>query len=221
MHWTERRSAITRIGEELRRRGWTIHGYTEDRSNMMVDYYAPASWDGIATHPDRPGIVVCVDVRTFTQERYRGQDDDHPLVCHATPKGKTWHVELDGQVIKRGVGLRGCADWDQVLEGGKETAQRAVWQLVSQIETAVVNWSGSGAFGEAAAAVLDSENGDEGYQVEHDRDWTWLRFADKPPESIREILKSRLGARWSRKRQAWYVKQHVDADVIAHVLQGV
>jgi len=217
MHWTERRSAITRAGEELRRRGWTIHGYAEDRSDMLTDYYAPASWDGIATHPDRPGIIVCVDVSSYTQERYRGQDDAHPLVCHATPKGKTWHVELDGQIIKRGVGLRGCADWD------KETARRAVWQLVSQIETAVVNWSGSGAFDEAGnedESDAASDGNGEGYQVEHDRNWTWLHFSAKPAEAIREALKARLGARWSRKRQAWYVKQHVDDDVIAHVLQG-
>ncbi len=218
MHWTERRTAVTRIGAELRKRGWTVHGYTEDRSNPMVDYYAPASWDGVATHPDHPGIIVCVDASGYTQEHYQGQDDNRPKVCHVTPKGKTWHIERDGHVIKRGVGLRGCADWD------KETAQRAAWRLVSKIETAVVNWPAP----KADADVATNPAGPDGspvtngksYQVKHDRDWTWLRFNDKPPESIREVLKACFSARWSHKRQAWYIKQRVDAEIIAHVLQG-
>ena len=32
-------------------------GYAEDRSDIRVDYFAPASWNGVATHPDHPGIV--------------------------------------------------------------------------------------------------------------------------------------------------------------------
>ena len=59
---------------------------------------------------------------------------------------------------------------------------------------------------------------DDGYQVEHDRDWTWVRFADKPPEPIREALKDNFGARWSRRRQAWYIRKHVEADAIAQVI---
>ena len=61
MHWTERRRAVARIGVELRQRGWDIHGYKEDRSDAMTDYYDPATWYGIATHPDHPNVVVCVD----------------------------------------------------------------------------------------------------------------------------------------------------------------
>ncbi|MCP4593303.1 MAG: hypothetical protein GY842_21415, partial [bacterium] len=99
MHWTERQTAIARIGAELRQRGWTVHGYSDAHSDMMADYYAPASWDGVATHPDHAGITVCVDVGSYTQERYQGQND-RPLVRHATRKGRTWHVERDGHVVR-------------------------------------------------------------------------------------------------------------------------
>jgi hypothetical protein len=213
MHWTERRSAIARIGAELRQRGWTVHGYSEGRSDMMTDYFAPASWDGVATHPDPlaaarsagdPGVVVCVDVSGYTQERYQGQDG-RPLVRHATRKGRTWHVERDGHVVKSGVGLHNCAS------GDGETAKRAVWQLVSQIESAVVS--------PIAPDAQPAASG-EGYTVEHDRDWTWIWFDSKPAEAVREALKRAFGARWGRRRQAWYIRRRVEADAIAQALQG-
>ena len=54
----EKQRAIVRIGEELQRRGWEIFGFTEDKSDPTTDYYAPASWRGIAAHDDYPDIVV-------------------------------------------------------------------------------------------------------------------------------------------------------------------
>lgn len=52
--------------------------------------------------------------------------------------------------------------------------------------------------------------------VEHDRDWTWISFAEKPDEPIREALKTNFGARWSRRRTAWYIRERVPAgDIMA------
>jgi len=48
MHWTERRKAKAALGLALRARGWTLYGFHEDRSDPMTDYWAPASWDGVA-----------------------------------------------------------------------------------------------------------------------------------------------------------------------------
>ncbi|MBN1659498.1 MAG: hypothetical protein JXA93_13925 [Anaerolineae bacterium] len=59
MHYTDRRRAKVAIGLELQARGWTLYGYSEDRSDAMTDYYAPASWQGIA---ERDGYVAVVDV---------------------------------------------------------------------------------------------------------------------------------------------------------------
>ena len=65
--------ATARIGEEMQRRGWTIFGYVEDRSDSMSDYYSPASWrGGVATHSNWPGVVVGMDVYSTSRS---GQDD--------------------------------------------------------------------------------------------------------------------------------------------------
>ena len=99
MHWTERQRAKVNIGEELRRRGWTLFGYHEDRSDAMTDYYSPASWDGVA---EKDGYVVVVDVSKSnnyvlsrsggrqTQRQARGDDCTH---CHGSglePDGWTF-----------------------------------------------------------------------------------------------------------------------------------
>jgi len=75
LSWSERQSAIACIGEELARRGWQLFGYTEDRSDAMTDYYSPAAWDGVATHPDLQGVVVCVGVNDYTVGRRSRQDE--------------------------------------------------------------------------------------------------------------------------------------------------
>jgi hypothetical protein len=200
MHWIERQKARTRIGEELQRRGWKIFGYTEDKSDPMTDYYAPTSWDGVATHPDHPNVVVCVDVIDYLIRDKSGQGDWPTF--HATPHGKTWHVECDGQIVKTGTGLQRCARWG-------EEGQVATEALVDKIG-AVVSGDNPGHTQVAATG--------EGYTIEHDREWTWIRFASKPSEAVREALREQLGARWGRRRRAWYIKEHVEAETIIAVI---
>jgi len=72
VHWTDKREGTALVGAELRRRGWTLFGWTDDKSDPMTDYYAPESWDGIATHPERPGVVVCVNVSPYTVKSCSG-----------------------------------------------------------------------------------------------------------------------------------------------------
>jgi hypothetical protein len=57
-------------------------------------------------------------------------------------------------------------------------------------------------------------------EVEHDRDWTWLKFPCKPSEEIREALKSN-GARFSGKRIQWYFTKHVEKSEIESMLSGI
>ena len=59
-HWTDKRAGVALVGQELAKRGWQLHGFHEDQSDSMTDYYAPAHWDGVAEHES--GAVVCVDV---------------------------------------------------------------------------------------------------------------------------------------------------------------
>lgn len=48
--------------------------------------------------------------------------------------------------------------------------------------------------------------------ITQERDWTWIKFSSKPAVEVREVLKA-LGARWSGKRQAWYINSRVNIKV--------
>lgn len=58
----QKQLAVSNVGEELARRGWKLYGYHEDQSDSMTDYFHPASWDGVAEHPDYPGVLVLAGV---------------------------------------------------------------------------------------------------------------------------------------------------------------
>ena len=99
MHWTERRRAKINLGLALRARGWTLYGFHEDRSDPMTDYYAPASWDGVA---ERCGYVVVVDISPEssllkrsggwrTTKRVQGDDCAHCGASGKEPDG--WALE--------------------------------------------------------------------------------------------------------------------------------
>jgi len=57
-NYYEMREAKVNIAHALMSRGWKVYGYYEDKSDMMTDYYDPASWDGIAT---KNGFTLVVD----------------------------------------------------------------------------------------------------------------------------------------------------------------
>ena len=48
-----------------------------------------------------------------------------------------------------------------------------------------------------------------GYTVEYEGSWTWVKFSSKPPEDVREKLKN-MGFRFSRKRLAWYLPRKIE-----------
>jgi hypothetical protein len=67
-------------------------------------------------------------------------------------------------------------------------------------------------------AKIDDTNSNQPFIVEYERDWTWLKFTEKPEESVRETLKSKLGARFSGKRVAWYITSHIEESAIMAVI---
>lgn len=69
LHYLEKQRAQVNVGDALAARGWKLWSYTEDRSDIMTDYFAPAHWDGIATHEQHPDIVVCVWVSESTAQQ--------------------------------------------------------------------------------------------------------------------------------------------------------
>lgn len=106
LHYSDKRQAITNVGHELHRRGWKLWGYHEDQSDSMTDYYAPASWDGVATHPEYPGVVAGVDVNTYIVNTRSGKPEKKSITvegatcdrCHgdgSDPSG--WTLETARQ----------------------------------------------------------------------------------------------------------------------------
>ncbi|MBN2391649.1 MAG: hypothetical protein JXR84_13070 [Anaerolineae bacterium] len=295
LSWSEKQSVIALVGEELARRGWQLFGYREDQSDIMTDYYCPASWDGIATHPDYPGVVVGVGVsdyqvrRSGTEEiaerhlpdaecphcggsgvdpsgwtleaarrepaRYHREriaaehgpnsgvvalmntvvspipfHDDGRLKCvkcagrghtlrreayvrwtwpefQVTPRGRMWHVEREGHIVKSGTGYTQCREgrWN-------EAGKRAVRAVCDAIEAAARQTP--------AASPAETVTGDVGeFTITHERDWTWIQFPEKPGEGVRTTLKG-MGARWSKRRSAWYIRQHIEVPAVQAALMG-
>lgn len=204
LHWTEKKRAIARIGTELQKRGWTIYGYAPGESDPMNDYFRAASWGGVAVFEEAyPGVVVCVQVTDLTVETHAGKDGWPQFM--ATPKCKGWHIEKDGEIVESGLAyMMNCSryhDWEQHVE-----------QVATAIERAA----------ERTLIASPGERPDRnlvgnGISLEYDRDWTWLLFPGKPEVEIRERLKN-MGARWSNKRQGWYIRRQVEWDELTWLL---
>ena len=211
MHWTERRKAKAALGLALRARGWTLYGFHEDRSDPMTDYWAPASWDGVA---EKRGYVVVVDISVgssllkrsgsrSTAKHPQGEDCDHGEVTlpwpsfQVCPANKLWHVEKDGRILESGIGLGPCADYD------KEKAATAVNRIVDRIEAAIHHPEGNETPGAAATtnadgAIIRRNLEKEGIEV---------IFCAKPDETIRAGLKC-LKFHWSRRQGLWYARHN-------------
>lgn len=58
MYYGNKQDSLVKLSEGLRNLGWSIYGFHEDKSDMMVDYYHPASWDGVAV---KNGYILVVD----------------------------------------------------------------------------------------------------------------------------------------------------------------
>jgi hypothetical protein len=209
MHYTEQRRAVARVGHELERRGWTILGYKEDRSDAMADYYDPERWDGVATHPDRAGFVACVRVSPYTVQCHAGRDGWPAF--HATPKGKAWHLEQrapDGAstIVAQGIGLRGCASHDE--EEARQGVRRICDAIERNVELAAARSRGPG--------ELPSIETADGVRVEYDRDWTWVFLPTRPGRAIADRLgRDGMGGHYSARRRGWFFKRRVPGQELA------
>jgi len=74
--YRDMRDAAVLVGHALEARGWTLYGYKKDRSDMQVDYFDPASWDGIAVKEDR---IACVYVSDYEVKSRSGKDETRKI----------------------------------------------------------------------------------------------------------------------------------------------
>ncbi len=305
----DKQRAAVNVGHALAERGWKLWGYHEDQSDSMTDYYAPASWDGIATHTDLAGFVVCVNVSEY-DARKSGQPDSKGVSvpaetcprcngdridpsgwtleqarqkprewhrayaelegmgegvralfpdvvspipffdsgelkcrkCHgaghltrietvalptwptfqATPRGKMWHVEHDGQIIASGTGFNQCYHiTERQNKAGVEAVVNAILAAIAKATAAAI----AEGVEEINAYLTETgkekpEPGTTVYEVAQERDWTWIKFASRPANSILEALHDRLDAHWSKKRSAWYITRSLSAAEVAAALSA-
>jgi hypothetical protein len=209
MHHTDQRRAVARVGHELERRGWTILGYKEDRSEAMTDYYDPERWDGVATHPDRAGFVACVRVSPYTVQCHSGRDGWPTF--HATPKGKAWHLEQHGPdgppaIVAQGVGLRKCASYDE------EEAHQGVRRICDAIER---NAELATARSKGQSEPPSNETVDS-VRVKYDRDWTWVFLPARPDRAVTDRLgRNGMGGHYSSRRRGWFFRRRVPGKELA------
>jgi hypothetical protein len=209
-HWTDKRTARVLVARELERRGWTLYGFSEDKSDAMTDYYDPASWVGVAEHTS--GAVACVDVSKHEvgysggRERVRWAEGKQETFVEpwptfqANPKGASWHVERGGRILAQGTGVFSVVECNSHMEPYKSLQAAKLEKLVGRIERAVLareiadDPTPAQIAGEGITVRLSS-TGRAGFVEVH--------FAQKPPEGLRAELKA-AGFRWAKLTRSWY-----------------
>ncbi len=66
-------------------------------------------------------------------------------------------------------------------------------------------------------AILAQETNNKDYRLSFEGDWSWVQFEQKPAADVLTALKSG-GARWGKKRQAWYFKRRIDEQWLDRLL---
>ena len=54
--------------------------------------------------------------------------------------------------------------------------------------------------------------------MEQDGGLTWIKFSSRAANSLLEALQTKLDARWSRERRAWYITRPLSAAEVAAAL---
>lgn len=209
-YYQKQRGAV-RLAKALQERGWTIHGYVPDQSNPMTDYYAPASWFGIATRDDLTVVVGLSwgwDGETITggespyatfPETVRSAE----VTWQPNPPRRNWHIERDGQIVASGVGIGSAGDWD------KSRTERSLRRILQAIEGAE----------RSASAETDESLPDVQVRRNLEHNGVEIVFAEKPPKSIRAQIGA-AGFRWHRKKRLWYARYNPQIWVLACRIAG-
>jgi len=102
MYYGDKQESLVVISGVLSHQGWKIYGFNEDQSDIMTDYYHPASWDGIAV---KNGFILVVD------ETRSG-----------TIGGDFIRESYDPKIAKRIVKLQALADNHAASKGERDNA---------------------------------------------------------------------------------------------------
>ena len=122
-NYNEKRDARVNLAHILEKAGFRLYGYKPDQSDMMVDYYNPADWDGIAT---KGQYIAVVD--------NKGKNGLEIIVNSSELLKYNQKVEkLTFQQKDKIDKLKRLAD-KTTFEGEKENALEKIERLLSNIE---------------------------------------------------------------------------------------
>lgn len=122
LSYYDKRSAKVEIMGELKKRGWKVYGYKQDKSDPMTDYFAPASWDGIA---EKDGYIILIDICKYDLGKSGKK---------VTKKGYT----IDHAKIAK---LQATINDSAASENEKETSRKIIEKMrqKEEMETVVVS----------------------------------------------------------------------------------
>ena len=118
----DKRTAKVEIMGELKKRGWKVYGYKQDKSDPMTDYFDPASWDGIA---EKDGYIILIDICKYDLGKSGKK---------VTKKGYT----IDHAKIAK---LQATINDSAASENEKETSRKIIEKMrqKEEMETVVVS----------------------------------------------------------------------------------
>lgn len=152
----------------------------------------------------------CKGVGTHQVHVYIPTGEPAPY-AHGTPKGKTWHVERDGQVIAAGVGyVYEMNDYGPKAGINEKNAKDLAARIVA---------SATGRGQAAAGGSLPSLVGSATMSLNEEKNGVEVRFPAKPEPSVLESLKG-AGFRWSRFSSCWWAKQTPATLAVARAITG-
>ena len=97
MNFYDYTQAKINIGMALMGKGWNLYDFKFGESDAMTDYFENDTWSGIAS---KNGYILVV------RNQYKSKFDNKLLPDYQiNPKGSTWHIEKDGQIVAKGGGL--------------------------------------------------------------------------------------------------------------------
>lgn len=208
-HHTNQRGQI-RIGAELIKLGWDCIGYQPVESDALIDHFYPGHWSGAAVHPDYPGVVVAV---RFYKDLNPGLP---PRI--STPRGRAWHIEINGRKVASGTGFKLAAQYHSGGKGAETVASRIH-------SAAVTTWEKHKTPAVTENTVDRSVKFEMQYgldtvtvQLKPDRDWTWIYFSvteGRVNEELEASLSQELRTKWSHKRNAYFIRESASESILS------
>lgn len=126
---------------------------------------------------------------------------------HANPPHKTWHIEVEGQIVASGVGLKKAY-------GNSYGDMEGAHELAAKLDCAR---HGRSSGGEGDDSVSAAEG--NGVRLVHNvaKNGLELYFTAKPSLEVRDRIK-RHGWRWARRNACWYVRKSESQEAFAQAL---